>query len=136
VQPLKLLVRIVGAFAIVAVSFVTTLWLLDRKPGTCPAGRVIVLNPPFVKFSNSDIAYFKELPGLDVPGDATEAPARSPLVLCEDGDLIGKPHSLHADIMKAGRGLYSHWGASMIFSSSDNSNPNGNGRSYVAVQPR
>ena len=133
---MKLAVRIIGAFAIVATSFVATLWLLDRKPGTCPSGRVIALNPPFTKFSNSDVAYFKELEGLDVPGDATEAPSRSPLVLCEDGNLMGSPHSLHADIMKAGRGRYSHWGTGMIFSTSDSSNPNSNGRTYVAVQPR
>jgi hypothetical protein len=136
VRPLKRLVRIVGALAIVAASFVATLWLLDSKPGTCPPGRVIALNPPFARFSNSDIAYFKELRGLDVPADASEAPARSPLALCEDGDLIGTPHSLHADIMKTGRGRYSHWGNSMIFSTSDNTNPNANGRTYVAVQPR
>ena len=132
---MKLAVRIVGALAIVVMSFVATLWLLDRKPGTCPAGRVIALNPPFARFSNSDIAYFKELRGLDIPADATETPTRSPLVLCEDGDLMGTPHSLHADIMKAGRGRFSHWGNSMIFSTSDNTNPNANGRAYVAVQP-
>ncbi len=133
---MKLTVRIVGALAIVATSFVATLWLLDRKSGTCPSGRVIALNPPFSKLSNSDIAYFKELQGLDVPNDTSEAPSRSPLVLCEDGDLMGTPHSAHADIMKSGRGRYSHWGVNMIFSTSDNSNPNSNGRTYVAVQPR
>jgi hypothetical protein len=49
---------------------------------------------------------------------------------------MGSPHSLHVDIMKDGRGRYSHWGTSMIFSTSDNTNPNSNGRTYVAVQPR
>ena len=133
---MKLTVKIVGAFAIVATSFVATLWLLDRKLETCPSGRVIALNPPFARFSNSDIAYYRELQGLDVSGDTVEAPSRSPLALCENGDLMGTPHSVHADVMKVGRGHYSHWGTSMIFSTSDNSNPNSNGRTYIAVQPR
>ena len=60
---MKLTIKIVGALAIIVTSFVTTLWLLDRKPGTCPSGRVIAMNPPFTKFPNSDVAYFKELEG-------------------------------------------------------------------------
>lgn len=131
---MKLLLRIVGALAIVAVSFFTTLWLLDRNSDTCPSGRTIALNRPFAKYSGS--AFVKDVKGTDVPGDATGAATRSRLLLCEDGNLIGTPHSIHGDIAQKGGGRYSHWGTDLIFSTSDNSDPNSNGRSYVAVEPR
>jgi len=45
-------------------------------------------------------------------------------------------HTIHGDIAKQGSGRYSHWGNSLVFSASDNSDPNTNGRSYWVVQPR
>jgi len=45
-------------------------------------------------------------------------------------------HAIHGDIAKQGNGRYSHWGNSLVFSASDNSDPNTNGRSYWVVQPR
>jgi hypothetical protein len=48
----------------------------------------------------------------------------------ENGSPIGKPHALHDDIRTVGGGLYSHWKDTLYFSTSDNSDPNSNGRSY------
>lgn len=55
---------------------------------------------------------------------------RSPLRLYEDGKLIGPAHALHCRIRAEGRGLYSYWQDQVLFSTSDNSNPNGNGQVY------
>lgn len=55
----------------------------------------------------------------------------SRLRLFEDGVELGSPHSLHEDIRNAGRGRYSHWDDYLLFSTSDNSNPNTNGRAYT-----
>jgi hypothetical protein len=61
---------------------------------------------------------------------------RSSVMLYEDDKPLGPPHSSHADIMKLGRGRFSHWrGQGFVFSSSDNSDPMTNGRLYRAVQP-
>ncbi len=58
---------------------------------------------------------------------------RSPAILCEDGVPIGVGHDLHDDIRKKGRGRFSHWTGSLYFSTSDNSDPNENGREYALV---
>jgi predicted O-methyltransferase YrrM len=68
----------------------------------------------------------------------------SPLVVLEDGRPLAQPHALHAEIREQGQGRYSHWtyragadrnGATyreVLFSTSDNSDPNSNGRRYTA----
>ena len=38
-------------------------------------------------------------------------------------------------VPKLGRGRFSHWVTYVLFSASDNSDPNTNGREYVAVLP-
>lgn len=56
---------------------------------------------------------------------------RSPLQLLEDGVALGPAHAMHASIAKDGAGRYSHWtGNALVFSTSDNSDPNTNGRNY------
>ncbi|CAA7619659.1 hypothetical protein [Magnetospirillum sp. SS-4] len=71
------------------------------------------------------------VPGLR-SGDSGDAVDRSRLVLLEDGQPVGSPHALHAQIRMQGGGLYSHWLDSVWFSTSDNSDPNTNGRTYTA----
>lgn len=70
---------------------------------------------------------------------------RSQLELFEDGRPLGPAHSLHAAIREAGAGRYSHWAevdacddlgfysSCLYFSTSDNSDPNANGRKYSIV---
>ena len=62
--------------------------------------------------------------------DSMRSPTSSNLVLFEDGRALGPPHSLHAEIRESGRGRYSHWDGSLIFSSSDGTDPRINGRVY------
>jgi hypothetical protein len=57
-------------------------------------------------------------------------------VLCEGNSVLGPAHAAHADIAKEGGGRYSHWGNTLLFSTSDNSDPNTNAQSYTLVQPK
>lgn len=75
-------------------------------------------------------AYYYPLPEFADSADSVDVPARSKLVLLEDGKALSHPHSLHDDIRKHGKGRYSHWQSGILFSSSDNSDPRSNGRRY------
>jgi hypothetical protein len=130
---LRLAIKLVGAFAIVAASFFATLSAINYAWPLCPTGRATVLTRPFLKFGIPGFAYTKEL--LNITGDLPGAPMRSTLLVCEDNNILGPMRAAHAEIAKDGRGRYSHWGANLIFSTSDNSDPNTNGRSYSVVQP-
>ena len=69
------------------------------------------------------------------PADTSAAPTQSKLQIYENGKALGPAHSLHADIRNIGKGRFSHWqrssGASLRFSTSDNSDPRTNGRTYT-----
>lgn len=55
----------------------------------------------------------------------------SPLLIFEDGKLIGPGHSNIQDVIDKGNGRYIHWRGRVYFSSSDNSDPFSNGRRYT-----
>ena len=48
----------------------------------------------------------------------------------EDDTSLAPAHALHFCIRAFGGGAYSHWQNRLLFSTSDNSNPNSNGRVY------
>ncbi|HEX6441777.1 MAG TPA: methyltransferase domain-containing protein [Stellaceae bacterium] len=73
------------------------------------------------------------LPAFADVADTSVSPARSPLMLLEDQERLGPPHAGHAMIREIGRGAFSHWGQALYFSTSDNSDPQTNGRNYRAV---
>jgi len=52
--------------------------------------------------------------------------------LFEGDTALGPAHATHAEIREKGGGRYSHWGSQLYFSTSDNSDPRLNGRTYVA----
>lgn len=63
--------------------------------------------------------------------DTDQETSRSSAILIEDGVPLLKPHtSVHLNIIEDGAGRYSHWKGIVYFSSSDNTNPLKNGRSY------
>ncbi len=90
----------------------------------------IRLKGPFVKFGSSGVAYVAVDPFghlADMPNDAR----RSPVTLYENELALGPPHSVHGDIAAFGQGRFSHWTVlGIVFSASDNSDPNYNGRRY------
>lgn len=67
-------------------------------------------------------------------GPDDTSPAGSRTMLCENGKFIGSPGALHAAVRTKGGGLYSHLPTYVLMSSSDNSNPNVNGRVYRIVR--
>jgi hypothetical protein len=126
-------IKALGAIGIVAAAFFITLFALDRYSSSCSGG--LALQPPFQKLA-SGFAYVAPAPSLnnrsDIPGD----PKRSTAFVCENGTPLGPAHSSHSDIDTLGRGRFSHYSANgFIFSTSDNSDPNKNGRKYLAIQP-
>lgn len=69
------------------------------------------------------------------PSDSMDNSELSKLRLFENDRELGFAHALHADIRERGAGLYSHWNNSLLFSSSDNSDPRTNGRAYTIKYP-
>lgn len=67
--------------------------------------------------------------------DTSAEPIRSPVVISENGVLLGPSHSRHDQIRADGAGRYSHWGNAIYCSTSDGSDPNQNGRAYLALAP-
>jgi hypothetical protein len=65
--------------------------------------------------------------------DNAAAPEQSRAVLCEDGIPLSRGHDQHDAIRNLGRGLFSHWNDYLYFSTSDNSDPNTNDRTYALV---
>jgi hypothetical protein len=69
--------------------------------------------------------------------DNTNFPSVSKLQLYEDGRPLGPGHSIHQDIQMLGLGRFSHWAnvdgsfESVRFSTSDNSDPRANSRTYT-----
>ena len=77
-------------------------------------------------------AYIADL-GTDY-WDARDRPSVAQVL--EEGRPLNSGNILHARIREAGNGLYSFWGTSVLFATSDNSDPRSNGREYVVEVPR
>lgn len=84
-------------------------------------------------FNETGHAWEFDLSGPSQPGcaDAVGEWTRSRLRLYENGIALGPAHSLHVRIRRRGLGAFSHWENRLIFSTSDNSDPNLNGRQYT-----
>ena len=66
-------------------------------------------------------------------GDTIGRASGSELMLFESGKALGPACAHHDLIRTVGRGAFSHWGAELWFSTSDNSPPTSNSRRYVVV---
>ncbi|MCK1416304.1 hypothetical protein IVB55_25720 [Bradyrhizobium sp. CW4] len=116
------LASIVGAFLYVPLA----LYLDTFPPWRDPDPGII--RPPFRHYGGNAWQYLTLIPGS--ASDSNDAQSRSRLELTEDHHPLGPAHSAHVDIAGKGNGRYSYWLSSLIFSASDNSNPNTNGRAY------
>ena len=123
--------------AIVA-YFGTALWLERTWQDPAPKGRVVApLVRPFVPLGK---AAFRADPLLKDKGLAAladrpdiEGDARSPVIIYEDNKPLGPSHSTFAEV-SAGHGRFAHWtDQGIVFSASDGTDPNTNGRRYWAV---
>ena len=71
-----------------------------------------------------------ELPAEIAVGDDIDNPAKSDLQLWEGERPLGPPHADHNRIRNVGRGLYSHWGRRLYFSSATTDEPTTSGMTY------
>jgi len=93
------------------------------------ARRLIPLSAPFTGEGN--FAYAASLPHLSDQADSNSDHMRSQVMVYEDGKPLGIAHSVHENIRNLGGGRFSHWGEQLVFSASDNSDPNTNGKTYT-----
>jgi hypothetical protein len=91
------------------------------------------LERPFLRETGH--GYVVPLSQLRQQSDDSTHGTRSEAILCEGEKVLGPPHGLHDDIRSKGNGLYSLWSGVLYFSTSDNSDPNQNGRPYYLVFP-
>ncbi len=89
------------------------------------------LEGPFIH--QDDLCWSISLLGLEGLADDEQHPTRSSLVLFENENLLQPAHALHDDIRTLGGGRFSHWMSNLYFSTSDGSDPNSNGRKYIAL---
>lgn len=91
--------------------------------------QLVPLTGPFARHSGA--CYSAPLASLESEADGPAAPQRSLLMVYEDGKMLGLRHAIHRQIAEHGGGRFSHWGDSLFFSATDNSDPNTNGRRYT-----
>lgn len=104
---------------------------IEQQPTFVMAAETVTLTKPFSPAGGR--AWNATLIGLAGNADTLEEPRRSTVGLFEDGIELCKPHSPYDEVVKIGMGRYSHWGDIVRFSTSDNSDPNTNGRTYAAL---
>jgi len=105
----------------ISANFFTQISSYDRS-------QAVTLEGPFNK--EVGFAWYASLNEYESDADDMNHPYRSRLVFLEDGKLLSSRHSTHDEIRNIGRGRYSHWRDGLIFSTTDNSDPNTNGRIY------
>ncbi|WFU84365.1 hypothetical protein QA645_16965 [Bradyrhizobium sp. CIAT3101] len=125
-MPSLKLSQVAGIFlALIAVYFPVALYLQYSFVPKPDPPKVTQLTGPFRKLDPT--AYQAPMPTLDGFGDFESLPTRSTVTLFENGRPLGPAHSPKAVV----NGGYSHHrGTGIIFSASDNSDPNTNGRTY------
>lgn len=116
----------VAAVVIVGMISVNVWYWIVRPPGLSIIREV---NLPKPYLNETGHAYIGNL-ALHVQSDKTK-PQASMVEVYEDGNQLGPSHTLHDTIRRDGRGSFSHWGEQLFFSTSDNSDPNVNGRQYT-----
>lgn len=131
-----LLPRLVIGAVILVGSFFLTLSALDYFVPRCPAGAATFpMRGRFAKVSEQGVAYVTNVPewsDIETPGDTSS----SNTAVCENNVSLGPAHSYQGDILTKGRGRFVHSKVVLIFSTSDNSDPNTNGRRYSIVRLR
>lgn len=98
-------------------------------PQQQPTEAPLILKPPFRHRRGH--GWEATLPAaLEGTGNTADHPYRSRLRLLEDGKALGHPYASWLDIAYAGGGAYNQLDT-LLFSTSDNTDPNSNGRTYA-----
>lgn len=114
----------VGAIELLEMDAMKSTWFARIKS---------VAKIPTIPFDHESGLAWKSWRAVPGPSDDVDAPRASQAILLEDGREIGPAHSLHEDIRTLGGGHYSHWRGALYFSTSDDTDPNSNGRSYALL---
>jgi len=130
----------VAALVVIAAYFALAEWSKRSYVDIRPDGKTVFrLLRPYEKFSTSTFGVIAREPAqgsLNELADSVDNITRSPVVIYEDDKPLAIAHCRHDDVGFFGWGCFSHWrGQGYVFSSSDNSDPNTNGRSYWVVIP-
>lgn len=129
---------IVGLAAIAA-YFALAEWSRWSFTDLTPKGEVVIqLFRPFEVHGNVAFSNHAGTDKLLAFADDEEAgdAGSSPVVIYENDKRLGPAHSSYADIRDQGMGRFAFWRRfGLVFTASDNSDPNTNGRYYWAVLP-
>lgn len=130
---------LIALIALFAVYFPFAIWADRSYVSTTPKGKVVIqLLPPFEVHNRSAFIGINHVRPLDEFGDdpKIEGDAKSPVVIIEGVWQLSPGHTTFADVSHYGAGRFAHLkGVGIVFSSSDASDPNTNGRRYWAVLP-
>ncbi|MDN3274945.1 hypothetical protein QWJ07_11855 [Frankia sp. RB7] len=125
---------IIVAFATVA-AYLPIAWYLDATYKQSPDPDV--LRGPFTQIGSHAYVTYRKIAGAK--GDTSTEPRRATLELTENGKALGPAHVLRSLVDTLGGSyIFLQTGADppvLIFSTSDNSDPNTNGRVYRATDP-
>ena len=126
---------IIVAFAITA-AYLPIAWSLDATYK--PSLDADVLRRPFIKLGRNAYVTYHGIAGAK--GDVLNGPRRSTLELTENGMPLGPAHVPKAEVSTLGGGRYIFIQTgeelpALVFSTSDNSDPNTNGRVYRITDP-
>lgn len=76
---------------------------------------------------DSGHCYLAQVP----PRILSDCESASRIQVYENGVALARPHADHQTVRQQGRGAFSHWAGAIYFSTSDNSDPRRNGRTYT-----
>ncbi len=130
--------KTIAAVAAFAVYFVLAGWSKLSWVDPVPRGRVVFrLERPFERYGTYGVSCYqlRAQQIFESLADTDDNLTRSPVLLYEDNQPLGPPHSRIEDIGRLGNGRYSHSKRGLVFSASDNSDINANKHVYWAVLP-
>jgi hypothetical protein len=113
---------------LLAYAYAGVSWAVEFLPEPLRHCAYVPIDAPI---QDSGHSWTVELPANVPDGDGPDCAPRSYLRLFEDEVELGPPYALHDQIRQLGGGRYSHWGRALYFSTSDNTSPLLNGRSYA-----
>jgi hypothetical protein len=118
--------------------FVVGVWLILTRQ-IAAAGLTKILFGSLRRRYRGELSNFRPEQGRCWLGDVpdfllSDKEAASRLRLLEDGKPLGPAHAGHDDVRNLGSGRFSHWGTTVYFSTSDDSDPRSNGRRYTVSE--
>jgi hypothetical protein len=126
----------IGAAAVLAIYFPVA-YAVSSPPPIPPTLDALMMSG-ITRFGRDRTAhmFLFDAPSLARWADDDFQNQHSPVVVYENDKPLGPAHSAHHEIETIGLGRYAHWkGFGVMFSTSDNTDPRYNGRTYWLVLP-